>query len=51
MTPDPDAIDHVVTLLGVSWQVFEDLLRDRGDARPLVTYIDGELERPPHRRP
>jgi Uma2 family endonuclease len=36
--------DQRIVLNGVSWEAFEQFLTLRGDARPLVTYLEGNLE-------
>jgi Uma2 family endonuclease len=36
--------DQRIVLGGVSWEAFEAFLALRGDARPLVTYLEGTLE-------
>ncbi len=36
--------DQRIVLGGVSWEAFEQFLTLRGDARPLVTYLEGTLE-------
>lgn len=36
--------DQRILLCGVSWEAFEQFLTLRGDARPLVTYLEGNLE-------
>jgi Uma2 family endonuclease len=36
--------DQRIQLSGVSWEAFEQFLTLRGDARPLVTYLEGNLE-------
>ncbi len=38
------APDDVVVMTNVSWDAFESFLRERGEARPRVTYLEGTLE-------
>ena len=42
---DPETVDDVVVLNGVSWEIYELLLRTRGEsAVPRMTYLEGTLE-------
>ena len=36
--------DQRIVMSGVTWEAFESFLALRGDARPLVTYLEGTLE-------
>jgi Uma2 family endonuclease len=45
ITPTDSTADELVVMTGVSWEMFESILDERGDTSPpRVTYLEGTLE-------